>query len=71
MNNLMEFIFSDSYQPELIDQLVAGDAFDMAIAAGRLSALPDHPLYAGQYMYMGGTGSKAMFKHIKTREYIA
>lgn len=71
MNNLMEFIFSDSYQPELIDQLVAGDAFDMAIAAGRLSDHPCHDLYAGNYMYMGGHGAQAMFKHIKTREYIA
>ena len=67
----MDFIFSDSYQPELIDQLVAGDAFDMAIAVGRMSDHPCHDLYAGNYMYMGVENGKTMFKHIVSREYIA
>jgi hypothetical protein len=47
-------------------------AFEEAIAAGRLSADPQHPRYAGHYMYMGpydGRGGDA-FKHSMTRLYL-
>jgi hypothetical protein len=46
-------------------------AFEEAIAAGRLSADPQSPLYAGNYMYMGTfAGADAFFKHIETRQYL-
>lgn len=46
-------------------------AFEEAIASGRLSRNPNADNYAGHYMYMGpGKGGDA-FKHSLTREYIA
>ena len=71
MNKLMDFMDSPTCRPELLEQVVSEDAFKMAIAAGRLSDHPCHELYAGNYMYMGGTGKNARFKHVNTREYIA
>jgi hypothetical protein len=35
-------------------------AFEEAIAAGRLSADPQHPRYAGHYMYMGPYDGRAV-----------
>ena len=67
----MEFMDSPTCRPELLEQVVSEDAFNMAIAGGRLSDHPCHELYAGHYMYMGGTGKNARFKHVNTREYIA
>ena len=48
------------------------DAFNDAIAAGRLSANESARNYAGHYMYMG-TDAKGidLFKHINTRTYLA
>lgn len=52
------------------------EAFEEAIAAGRLSANPNHPLYALNYMYMGHgefgaeEHGRAQFKHCDTRRYI-
>lgn len=49
----------------------ANQAFEDAITAGRLSADPTSPRYAGHFMYMGpGKGGDA-FKHIRTRAYLA
>ena len=46
-------------------------AFDIAIAEGRLSTCPTHPRYAGKYMYMGTLeNGRDTFKHIETRQYI-
>lgn len=50
------------------------EAFEDAIAAGRLSANPNAANYAGRYMYMGTYGGpgevKDQFKHIATRQYL-
>lgn len=46
------------------------EAFEQAIADGRLSADPKAANYAGNYMYMGPNGAKDAFKHTQTREYI-
>lgn len=47
------------------------EAFDQAIAAGRLSANKDAANYAGFYMYMGpGYDGRDAFKHSTTRKYI-
>jgi len=48
----------------------ANKAFDGAIAAGRLSADPASPIYAGNYMYMGTWGGADRFKHCDTRQYL-
>jgi hypothetical protein len=45
-------------------------AFEEAIRAGRLSADPRSPVYAGNYMYMGTWELVDRFKHIETREYL-
>ncbi len=47
-------------------------AFDQAIADGRLSADPASPVYAGHFMFMGPSvdGSRDTFKHSETRQYI-
>jgi hypothetical protein len=49
------------------------DAFDDAIASGRLSDDQAHPRFAGHYMYMGTRTStgRDLFKNIDTREYLA
>ena len=48
------------------------DAFNDAIAAGRLSADESAPNYAGHYMYMGTDAEGIdLFKHINTRRYLA
>lgn len=48
-------------------------AFEEAIAAGRLSTDPQAENYAGHYMYMGiaNDGVRDAFKHSLTREYIS
>lgn len=46
------------------------DAFDDAIAQGRLSGDPSAENYAGRYMYMGTIGTGDIFKHIDTRRYL-
>jgi len=46
------------------------EAFTKAIKEGRLSKDQNHKNYAGNYMYMGVSGGKDLFKHINTREYI-
>jgi hypothetical protein len=47
-------------------------AFDAAIAAGRLSADQSHVNWAGKYMYMGDDASgRHLFKNRITREYLA
>ena len=53
------------------EHMRADDAFDFAIDAGRLSADPASPLYAGKYMYMGQRGGVALFKSIQSREYLS
>jgi hypothetical protein len=51
----------------------AQQAFNEAIAAGRLKARRDDVSgpYAGNYMYMGTWSGKDHFKNRYTREYIA
>ena len=52
------------------------EAFDNAIAEGKLSADPHSPVYAGTFMYMhseqgvNGFGVVDSFKHSITRKYI-
>ena len=46
------------------------DAFDDAIAAGRLSAHDTGPEYAGNWMYMGTWGGVDSFKNINSRQYL-
>ena len=46
-------------------------AFNEAIASGRLSDDPSSPVYAGRYMYMGTQGGLDLFKHVDTRKYLA
>ncbi len=48
-------------------------AFELAIAQGRLSTDPTATNYAGFYMYMGPskTPGKDAFKHSATRQYLA
>lgn len=46
------------------------EAFNAAIAAGRLSATPGADNYAGDYMYMGTYSGADQFKHINTRRYL-
>ena len=48
----------------------ADQAFDEAIASGRLSDDPKSPIYAGRFMYMGTANGLDLFKHINTRQYI-
>lgn len=46
-------------------------AFETAIHLGRLCLAETHPLYAGDYMYMGDDANGAhLFKHRMTREYL-
>lgn len=48
-------------------------AFEQAIAEGRLSDDPTAENYAGRYMYMGPAcshGGGDAFKHIETRDYL-
>ena len=50
----------------------SADAFNDAIAAGRLSADESAPNYAGHYMYMGMDAEGIdLFKHINTHTYLA
>jgi hypothetical protein len=51
----------------------AQQAFEEAIAAGRLSLNPAAVNYVGHYMYMGpnAAGTLDTFKHRLTRQYIA
>ena len=48
------------------------EAFEQAIAEGRLSRNPKAPDFAGHYMYMGPTtdGKHDAFKNIITRSYL-
>ena len=48
------------------------DAFEEAIASGRLSRNPKAINYAGHYMYMGprADGKGDAFKHSLTRKYL-
>ena len=46
-------------------------AFEDAIASGRLSLDPSSPIFAGNYMYMGTWGEGDGFKNIITRQYLA
>ena len=46
-------------------------AFDQAIAAGRLSADPRSPLYFRNYEYMGTWAGRDAFKHLKTSKYLS
>lgn len=53
----------------------AEEAFEQAIACGRLSEDETSPAYAGLYMYMGTETSadghkRDMFKNCDTRQYI-
>ena len=45
-------------------------AFEEAIHAGRLSADPQSPVYAGKFMYMGTWDLVDRFKHVETRKYL-
>ena len=46
------------------------DAFEKAIAEGRLNLSESAPNYAGDYMYMGTDGDGVdLFKHIISRAY--
>ena len=45
-------------------------AFEEAIASGRLSADPVAGNFAGNYLYMGTWDGKDAFKHVETREYL-
>ena len=45
------------------------EAFEDAIADGRLSECPEDDNYAGDYMYMYTQDGWDMFKHIVTRKY--
>ncbi len=45
-------------------------AFEEAIKAGRLSADPNSPLYAGNYEYMGTWTGRDAFKHSVTGKYL-
>ena len=49
----------------------AQEAFQEAIAAGRLSADRHSPIYAGKYMYMGTWDNQDQFKHYDTRRYLS
>lgn len=63
MDKPEEFTVSD---PEL-----AFEAFEIAIAGGRLSPYPDAKNSAGMYMHMGRTKDGFdCFKRIGTREYL-
>ena len=68
-NTSMEFEGKDT------DKMMktAQQAFEQAIASGRLSADPSSANYAGDFMYMGpkADGSGDCFKHSTTREYLA
>lgn len=46
------------------------EAFEDAIKQGRLSRDESHPLYAGNFMYMGTENGTDQFKHIMTRQYL-
>ena len=46
------------------------DAFDFAIATGRLSTDETAENYAGKFMYMGTDRGIDRFKNKNTREYI-
>ena len=48
----------------------ADQAFDQAIAQGRLSADQNSHVYAGNYMYMGTSANVDQFKRIDNREYL-
>jgi len=55
----------------------ANQAFDKALASGRLSEDKNAPNYIGHYMYMGNTRrdygkseDRDLFKHYMTRQYI-
>lgn len=48
---------------------VADDAFTKAIKAGRLSRNIEDSKYVGNYMFMGTTNGKDLFKNINTRAY--
>lgn len=48
----------------------AQQAFEEAIAAGRLSANSNATNFAGNFMYMGTYGDKDQFKNIDTRQYL-
>ena len=45
------------------------EAFEAAIASGRLSKNPQVDNYAGHYMYMYTQAEKDYFKNINTRQY--
>ena len=45
------------------------EAFDNAIARHHLSTNEKSWRFAGNYMYMGDSDGKALFKHIDTRQY--
>ncbi len=47
------------------------DAFENAIASGRLTLDESAYLYVGNWMYMGTWDGVDAFKNINTREYLA
>ena len=49
----------------------AQEAFEQAIAEGRMSTDHESCQYAGDYMYMGTKYGVDLFKNINTREYLA
>ena len=53
-----------------MDYKESSQAFEEAIAAGRLSDKPAANNYAGHYMYMGTHDGVDLFKHIDTRQYL-
>ena len=48
----------------------SAQAFDDAIAAGKLTTDPEDELYAGAWMYMVTINGEDQFKHIATRRYL-
>jgi hypothetical protein len=62
-----------TYTPGVIidpDRVRADEAFRRAIHEGRLCASESHPLYAGDYMFMGEHKGRDLFKHRMTRKYL-
>jgi hypothetical protein len=46
------------------------ERFEHAIKTGILSATPNTPNYAGDFMYMGTEAGRDLFKNIVTRKYL-
>ena len=69
LNQLMQEGLLTDEEYENRYQEIVDLKFEKAIQGGRLSREPRYPNYAGNYMYMGSSNGRDLFKNSMTRKY--